>query len=722
MDANARDILAAKLALEDELVRPLHDEAVQYIRAWERSGGSMPAWDRNGYVSRIEVVLLRHAARVALVMRGIRPAKDDTLDAAALSLRHMERLRAGAKRQAAMIIGGIDRDIESAMRLAPLIADTDFLPKGTGFATDSTLETKAGPKVFGVTAGYMARLKQGAVAAIAKLRSKLRSIANINTQSASEETRFELVRDEATASGPLMKRWVCMLDDRVRQPPRSPFDHRAPHGQTVRVEQSYDISGEQLMFPGDTSLGASLGNIINCFPAGTMVSGDVKSGMRHWYDGDLVEITTAHGYKLAGTPNHPVLTPEGWVGLGAIDEGRHVMSRRLGRQVKGVGRSAIDFDGLAALDVDDVEPGIEQVFDALARARVTVRVAGLAVDFHGDVPASDVDVVRADRVLRVGVDAEATEHLPHLILASTDLALGDVAGDSLALKFCDADLGISPRGMGGGSDGSAVLDGRAGHPGEHALAAVARLDAKVSEAIHNVGTRNPDLCGDRLDRLSSMESVGNEHVMRSATLRSRRLVGHTLTSDDTSSLEPQVGGHGRQADALAALLYGKTALVQGDEVVHVRRYRFSGHVYNLESPENAYFANSIIAHNCRCMSYYFVLRPDGTEVPVYQSPSAPTRRYRRSGDRVGPGQRMPWQPTSSVTLNGNTRARVFLQDGTIASLRQQTPSTVVISVGGKQVARAQIAGGRITSITIDPAFVGKDIEGLIARSAAASVR
>lgn len=54
--------------------------------------------------------------------------------------------------------------------------------------------------------------------------------------------------------------WVTMGDKRVR---RGRFSH-VEADSTRRVGGVYTVSGEQLRFPGDTSLGASIGNVANC--------------------------------------------------------------------------------------------------------------------------------------------------------------------------------------------------------------------------------------------------------------------------------------------------------------------------------------------------------------------------------------------------------------------------------------------------------------------------
>jgi hypothetical protein len=108
--------------------------------------------------------------------------------------------------------------------------------------------------------------------------------------------------------------------------------------------------------------------------------------------------------------------------------------------------------------------------------------------------------------------------------------------------------------------------------------------------------------------------------------------------------------------------------------------------------------------NCRCFVTNEFVYNDGTRRLIYVGPSAPPRT---DGLR----------PTSLVTLNGTTRARVVLGDSkTLATLRQPTPSTIEVLVNRRVVGRATIETGQVTDITVDPAFAGQDIEGLIRRS------
>ena len=61
------------------------------------------------------------------------------------------------------------------------------------------------------------------------------------------------------------KVWRSQGDSRVRGADGpSKFDHLAADGQSVDHDGAFDVGGELLLWPGDISMGASVGNIINC--------------------------------------------------------------------------------------------------------------------------------------------------------------------------------------------------------------------------------------------------------------------------------------------------------------------------------------------------------------------------------------------------------------------------------------------------------------------------
>jgi len=60
------------------------------------------------------------------------------------------------------------------------------------------------------------------------------------------------------------KQWITRGDERVRRTPPDVFDHVNADGQQRRIEEPFNVSGQALQFPGDTRLGATAGNVINC--------------------------------------------------------------------------------------------------------------------------------------------------------------------------------------------------------------------------------------------------------------------------------------------------------------------------------------------------------------------------------------------------------------------------------------------------------------------------
>lgn len=114
-------------------------------------------------------------------------------------------------------------------------------------------------------------LALGAVAILRrKFGGRIEAITSFETQSSAESTK--LIEAEITAgvepsiirpetAFPLVsakKRWRTVGDNRVRD------IHKEVNFQERLITRPFDVNGERLMHPGDTSLGASAGNVINC--------------------------------------------------------------------------------------------------------------------------------------------------------------------------------------------------------------------------------------------------------------------------------------------------------------------------------------------------------------------------------------------------------------------------------------------------------------------------
>lgn len=86
--------------------------------------------------------------------------------------------------------------------------------------------------------------------AVRAARTAITEAENAGRQAAAEELESKGVI--------LNKRWIATMDNRTRH------DHAMADGQIVMNDMPFRVGGEYLMFPGDTSMGASGWNIYNC--------------------------------------------------------------------------------------------------------------------------------------------------------------------------------------------------------------------------------------------------------------------------------------------------------------------------------------------------------------------------------------------------------------------------------------------------------------------------
>lgn len=270
------------------------------------------------------------------------------------------------------------------------------------------------------------------------------------------------------------KQWVAVRDNRTRD------SHAAVDGTTIPVDKDFHLEGGSGPAPGDIDDAAE---VINCFPGDARVVplGRVLAVTRRTYQGPLCEIVTSSGQLLAGTPNHPVLTPEGWIALGALKQGDDVVGR-CGQQ------------DLAEADPDPYgQPlALRQLFELAAVGRLAVRLAGREPQFHGDGRQGQVYVVPTYGQLRDRRQAAVTKPASEGFFALTDTQ-STVLGNTRAQFQLRRRTRLAPeRGVGKSCQSLALFGGRMRHAGMHALAAVARRNAMFQQNTANNAARMAD--------------------------------------------------------------------------------------------------------------------------------------------------------------------------------------------------------------------------------------
>ena len=181
------------------------------------------------------------------------------------------------------------------------------------------------------------------------------------------------------------KEWLATLDGRTRH------SHAMLDGEQVDNEKKFSNG---CMFPGDPNGPAA--EVYNCFVGETKVASDsdVVRSYKHKYNGEIISIKTAGGVQFSCTPNHPILTPNGWIAAELLNNGDNILVTFGEQNV---------FGGVNP-DVKHRFPRIDAIHK-FGKKFGGERACGLSVNFHGDISTADVEVVTHKRLLRNGRDS-----------------------------------------------------------------------------------------------------------------------------------------------------------------------------------------------------------------------------------------------------------------------------------------------------------------------------
>lgn len=321
----------------------------------------------------------------------------------------------------------------------------------------------------------------------------------------------------------VLKMWDSKDDSRVRAA------HEQADGQTVLISQPFIVGFEALMAPGDPS--GSPWNVINCVPGSTPIRAyGIQKAARYWHEGKLIKISLRSGDEISVSSNHPMLAERGWILASQLHEGDKL-----------VGTRELDSALVVDPDVKTRPSKMEEIFDALLESGISERVIGLPVDFHGDGPHGDIEIVSVDRELSFGVESSIEEDFEHL-----------------CLSFADA-----PDASGG----------------------------PLNQLL--MGSRNTP------DGIVSFSDL----VCASASIHATPFqeFGISSTPDDDATINHSVGKCGAtDIRTSCETLHRLASHVALDEIVEIRDEEFSGHLYTLQTSSGVFISASTVSHNCRC--------------------------------------------------------------------------------------------------------------------------
>lgn len=295
----------------------------------------------------------------------------------------------------------------------------------------------------------------------------------------------------------------------------------------------------------------------NCFLAGTSVTAfGVTKAYKRWFQGKIIVLTIAGDVHISVTPNHPILTRRGWLAAADLKVGDLLA------------QSGVPVNAPSAVNPDNhyIETRIEEIADSLimSGSSSTTTVPTTTEHFHGDgISNGEVDIVGPTSSLHsnyAGYTGDAEQTLEEK--GNTDFSDCQrqrilLASKSTLTKFIEGSL-ASPHGDMSSSHTS-LADSRINSTGLHS-ASVAMAPNGKAEQIESFSKRTG-------------------------------FAPHSLSNIDTAF----------------------TSHIRFVELADLVVTEFSGHVYNLQTVDGWYVAESIIVSNCECSLASEVEDEEGNE-------------------------------------------------------------------------------------------------------------
>lgn len=323
----------------------------------------------------------------------------------------------------------------------------------------------------------------------------------------------------------------------------------------------------------------------SCVLPGTKLgSVDANALLRREFKGIVVDITTSSGRNLTVTPNHPILTINGWVEAGRLKDGDTLLCRCRG-----------DGDVFGIPYVDNRPSSAQEIFEALsiASSSLDVPMEVATADFDGEVVAnSNVEIVNVNRFFEGYIESVRNEVFSDESLSSA--AFFDGSKPLPCPRSPDLGYGLDPLAsasfMCSHSLCSPVFRGHLGG---------SELPGVGVASSHDPGIVKPPIN----DRPGHAVPIGKFKDALSAlvSLHDAGRCGDSLrTALDAAALHGFIDLIAGNSELVTDFSGGHSGGIEFDDVSVVTTRQFSGHVYNLSTDGHWYFANDIVVHNCDC--------------------------------------------------------------------------------------------------------------------------
>jgi len=325
----------------------------------------------------------------------------------------------------------------------------------------------------------------------------------------------------------------------------------------------------------------------NCIIGSTKILNSISPELifKRAYKGKVITINTSYGCVLTCTPNHPILTVNGWIVAGELKEGDNVI-RDCGSE------------WIASVDTNknDMVSSVEDITSSFIKSgkMLSVPMPITAQDFHTDGSDGEVNVIFPYCSLWRKIKT------PFLESATNDRfifryfsALSEFMGFSHLARLFKSICPTPHGNIGFTGKIFSVLKGGIVHSGLLLFISVSRLNSIIFKDSANNTRRNAKPVSDTLNTNSTVMKW-QDFINRNLNKLKRCVVSSLIKDSGNGSMT--------NSELSSNLINGNVGTVKPDNIVSLVVSDFSGHVYNLQTVNGFYTSNCIITHNCRSTS------------------------------------------------------------------------------------------------------------------------
>lgn len=426
----------------------------------------------------------------------------------------------------------------------------DFILRTTQSEYDAALAAAVGAALVAGTLQDRAGTARAVTSSlVARQTARADAIATTEVNAIAERSKQIEVRvimdsgatvDDVPLQNNTVKIWNAVLDERTR------INHAAADGQIQELGNPFNVGGQFLMHPSDTSLGATVDNIINCFLPDTGIQGNIICASEARYSGHVVVIETAAGRRLTITPNHPILSSSGFKAAGDLAKGDYLFAQR--NKVK-------NSLGIICDDVKRMPASASHIFHTLIISGQVRKVVATSVDFHGDAESlnSNINIVFVNSFLQNYFQTMFFKFCPNLSFIQSDILTIGLPRQSFGDQFLFANFSTL-----------------------HSFMRSLGLPFNGFGAAH---FDEVPLYFFRLGLCSSFDSIFKQYSSYNAP-------GNPML--------------------FAQSIFRNSEMIISDEIINIDLAHYSGPVYDFMSDSGYVIADDFIVSNCRCSSQFLL--------------------------------------------------------------------------------------------------------------------